>query len=306
MIDAFLKYAEVEQGLSLLTVSSYRTDLRQWERFMRADSPQGDFEPLLYTQADLRLWLASLSRDGLKPRSLRRKAQALKSFYHFLVRERGLRVNPAAELVTPRLPRELPVFIRPEETAMVLDGGYDASSFEAVRDRLIILMLYTTGMRSTELLELTDANVNVDAGELKVHGKRNKDRIIPFGEELGLMIREYRDIRNREVGTGSSTFFVRADGRPLYRKALYNIVHSALGRAGVHAERLSPHVMRHSFATDMLNAGADLNAVSSLMGHASLASTQVYTHITYRELKQNYSSAHPRAQKKGENYGCKH
>lgn len=306
MINAFLKYAEVEQGLSRLTVASYRTDLGQWERFMRADHPEGEFEPARYTQADLRLWLAALSRDGLKSRSIRRKAQALKSFYHFMVKEQGLRANPAVGLVSPRLPRQLPVFVRPEETAAVLGEDYDMTSFEAVRDHLILLMLYSTGMRSTELIELLDANVNVAAGELKVHGKRNKDRLIPFGDELKEMIDQYRDIRDRQVGSGTAAFFVRSDGRPLYRRALYTIVHNALEQGGAHAARLSPHVLRHSFATDMLNAGADLNAVSSLMGHASLASTQVYTHITYRELKQNYSSAHPRAQKKGENYGCKH
>ncbi len=164
-------------------------------------------------------------------------------------------------------------------------------------------MIYSTGLRCSEIQGLMDKDVDTARGELKVLGKRNKERIIPFGKELSDMITTYRKLRDGTVGsTCQNEFFVRESGEPLYRKLIYNVVHKALAGNTV-ASRQSPHVLRHSFATDMLNNGADLYAVQQLLGHQSLATTQVYTHITYRELKQNYQQAHPRALKKGGDYG---
>ena len=164
-------------------------------------------------------------------------------------------------------------------------------------------MIYSTGLRCSEIQGLMDKDVDTARGELKVLGKRNKERIIPFGKELSDMITTYRKLRDDTVGTTApNEFFVRESGEPLYRKLIYNVVHKALAGNTV-ASRQSPHVLRHSFATDMLNNGADLYAVQQLLGHQSLATTQVYTHITYRELKQNYQQAHPRALKKGGDYG---
>lgn len=171
--------------------------------------------------------------------------------------------------------------------------GVSPAEFEEVRDSLIILMLYSTGMRRAELMSLDDANVDTRAGELKVLGKRNKERMIPFGGELGEAIEAYRSLRSR-IGITSGPFFVRPDGEPLYPMLVERIVKRRL-EGKVHANRISPHVLRHSFATDMLNNGADLVAVQKLLGHKSLETTQIYTHITYRELKQNYQQAHPRA-----------
>ena len=157
-------------------------------------------------------------------------------------------------------------------------------------------MLYSTGMRAAELTGLRDTDVDLSARELKVLGKRNKERMIPFGEELAELIARYREARNSSFGR-CDTFFVLANGRPIYYKEVYRTVRAALEENGVHATRLSPHTLRHSFATDMLNNGSDLRAVQELLGHASLSTTQRYTHLTYRELKQNYQQAHPRAQK---------
>ena len=292
-------------GLAPLTVRAYGTDLRQWQRWMLGNAPESDFSPMSVTTDDLRLWVAHLVNQNDSPRTLRRKISAINTFYRFLVKYKGLSRNPAADIITAKTDKPLPVFIRSEELNSLLDTPYDTDDFIATRNHLILTLLYTTGMRSQELLDLLDRNVDCNAGELKVHGKRNKDRIIPFGEELSRMITHYRLLRDREIPVTSGHLIVRADGRQMYRKGLYNIVHNSLLGAGVHGSRLSPHAMRHSFATDMLNDGAELNAVSNLMGHSSLASTQVYTHLSYRDLKQIYATAHPRALKKGENYGSK-
>jgi integrase/recombinase XerC len=178
----------------------------------------------------------------------------------------------------------------------------DDTDETAARNTLIINMFYSTGIRCSELLTLRDADVDTSRRELKVLGKRNKERIVPFGDELARMITAYRSLRKNGPGPNNE-FFVRPDGKALYRKAIYNVVHNAMTEAGIHAARRSPHVLRHSFATDMLNNGAELNAVQQLLGHSSLGTTQIYTHVTLRELKHNYQLAHPRAQRKGGNYG---
>lgn len=265
----------------------------------------GEFAPMQYSTADLRLWMAHLSAEcSAKPRTLHRKRSALMAFYRYLMRVHGLEVNPAADLQPVRADKPLPVFVRTAEINEMLDRPDATDDFLTVRNHLILLMLYSTGLRSTELITLKNDNVDTAARELKVRGKRNKDRLVPFGAELAEAIEHYREVRRYHVDESAAEFFVMPSGIPMYRSALYKVVHQALADAGVHATRLSPHVLRHTFATDMLNSGADLNAVSRLMGHQSLASTQVYTHITYKDLQRNYQSAHPRAQqKKGENYG---
>lgn len=297
MIDDFLKYIENELRLSANTVAAYRRDLEQWHDYATRAGAR-PFTPADYNVNHLRLWIASLGAKGESARTTRRKVQALRSFYKYMMRRHGLKTNPAAELTLARAARELPVCIRPTETAAMLDAELDATSVKEVRDRLIIDMLYSTGIRCSELTTLRDDAVDTSAGELKVTGKRNKDRIIPFGPELNTLIVTYRRLRDADSPPADGTFFTRGDGRPLYRKMVYNIVHRAMEANGVHASRMSPHVLRHSFATDMLNGGADLNSVQQILGHASLATTQIYTHLSYRDLQHNYQLAHPRAQKK--------
>lgn len=297
LVNSFLTYIRCELNLSAYTVSSYKKDIEQWRDYSTGGHPER-FEPMDTAVSDLRLWVARLAATGHSTRTIRRKIQALRAFYRYLMRFHGLRSNPAADITLARPDKPLPVYIRPEETAAVLDEPVDTTDFTSVRDHLIVLMLYSTGIRCSELLTLRDANVRPEAGELKVLGKRNKERIIPFGTELSRMIDTYRTLCRDTVGTTPEHFFVRPDGSPLYRKLIYNVVHHTLdGRA--HAGRLSPHVLRHSMATDMLNNGARLTSIQQILGHQSLATTQVYTHITYRELKQNYQLAHPRALKKG-------
>lgn len=297
MIDAFLRHIATEQGLSANTVAAYRRDLLQWRDYA-TDSGHYDLRPETTSPSDLRQWIASLSRQGISQSSIKRKLQALRAFFRYMMQRHGLASNPAAMVISPKMPKRLPVYVRPEETAALIDVEVDPDDVIAVRDRLIINMFYSTGIRCSELIDLKDCNVDTVKGELKVHGKRNKDRIVPFGHDLGNMIQQYRTLRDSMTPPVGDSFFTRQSGEPLYRRLVYRLVHDSMDGT-VHAQRRSPHVLRHSFATDMLNAGADLTAVQQLLGHQSLTATQIYTHISYRELKQNYQLAHPRAQKKG-------
>ena len=245
----------------------------------------------------------SLAETGMTLRSIRRKLSSLNALYRYLMRTQGHTNNPAADVPLARIPRNLPVYIRQDEMEEIIDSNSPASKkihkpdFTQERDSLIVLMLYSTGMRRAEIIGLADTAVDSIRHELKVLGKRNKERIIPFGKELADAIDAYRATRRRETGIDRpDTFFIRADGSPLYPMLVERIVKEAL-TGHTHATRLTPHTLRHSFATDMLNNGADLSGLQKLLGHASLETTQVYTHITYRELKQNYKLAHPRAQK---------
>ncbi|MCC8070315.1 MAG: tyrosine-type recombinase/integrase [Bacteroidales bacterium] len=298
MIESFLQYLQTELNYSANTVSAYRCDLMQWQRYATQDGHY-PLMPEQTTVSDLRQWVVyQVKVCGVSSRSIRRKIQSLRSFFHYMMEQHGMTTNPAAELKLARPDKVLPVFVRSEEMREMLDSEVDGDDFDQVRNHLILEMLYATGMRCSELLGLSDNDINLYRNELKVTGKRNKQRVIPFTETLAAMIKEYVELRDRVVDGPRQAFFVRRNGAALYRTLVYNIVHRAM-EGMVHASRLSPHVMRHSFATDMLNNGADLKAVQQLLGHASLATTQVYTHITYRELKQNYQLAHPRAQKKG-------
>lgn len=297
MIDRFLSYIRFEKCLSENTAEAYGRDLRLWAGYLGEECGVTDLSAATVSQ--VRSWVSLLSRRGASPLTLRRKVQSLRAFYRWMMKYCGLPSNPAADVPLMRKPQRLPSNIKPAETAALFDAPLDSTDFIEVRDRLIVLMFYTTGIRCSELLDLTDGAVNTASAELKVLGKRNKERIIPFGEELTQLIDTYRSLRASSTAASSSPrapFFVRPDGRPMYRKAIYNVVHATL--EGTHASRLSPHTLRHSFATDMLNCGADLNAVQQLLGHASLATTQIYTHITFSDLQHNYKLAHPRAKRK--------
>ena len=327
LIKSFLTYIRCELNLSVHTVLSYSVDLRQFREFLDPDGSEETFDALSVTASDIRQWLLSLAEKGIAMRSIRRKLTAVSSFYQFLLRKRLIDGNPASEVEVAKIPKPLPVSLRPREVNEIIaedlygkiparDGKSTAGQladsaaetekspresrgFEQERDALIFLMLYSTGMRRGELIGLEDRHVDTVRGELKVLGKRNKERIIPFGEELRQMITHYRQLRDNLVPDGGSgAFFVRESGDPLYYGLVYKVVRTTLDAADVKASRRSPHTLRHSFATDMLNNGADLAAVQKLLGHASLATTQRYTHLSYRELKKNYQLAHPRALKK--------
>ncbi len=303
LIESFLTYLRCELNYSALTVLSYRTDILQLAGYITGGFPDR-FRPESCTAADLRQWALHLAEKGLTHRAIRRKMSAVSTLYRYMMRTQGYPDNPALDVQLAKTTPPLPVYIRQNEMEEILDSppGHTSSRtpdhFTVLRDRLIVLMFYTTGIRRAELIGLLDADVDTRRCELKVLGKRNKERIIPFGEELAEAIDDYREARLYRTGLKSPrTFFTRPDGAPLYPSLVDNVVKKALTGHTL-ASRQSPHTLRHSFATDMLNNGADLRSVQQLLGHRSLATTQVYTHITYRELKNNYQLAHPRAQKK--------
>ena len=304
LINSFLTYLRCELNYSAHTVLSYSRDISQFADFITGGDIDS-FDAVSCRSNDVRAWVLQLSEEGISHRSIRRKVSALSSFFRYLMRRGLTKENPASDVALARPEQKLPVFIRPAEIEEILDThdsfastrtGIGSPDFEEIRNDLIVLMLYSTGIRLAEIISLLDENVDTSRRELKVLGKRNKERIIPFGEELRQAIESYRRARSRCLGsqTPPEDFFVRPDGTPLYPMLVQRVVKEAL-TGHSNAARLSPHTLRHSFATDMLNNGAELTAVQQLMGHASLATTQMYTHITFRELLKNYRLAHPRA-----------
>lgn len=290
--QSFITYIRCELALSAHTVLSYTYDLRQWDAFACATLGD-DYDVTTITSNDLRLWIAHLAASGVSQRSIRRKIQTLRALFTFMMKRRGVAVNPAAELTPARLPKPLPRVVAPADTERALSVHVDPSNFVEVRDHLIVDMLYSTGMRASELVGLRDVDVNNSAMELKVLGKRNKQRVIPYGSNIANQIALYR--RLRPVPCDDS-FFVREDSKPIKYQHVNAIVKQAFAELPSHP---TPHCLRHSCATDMLNDGAGLTAVKELLGHSSLATTQIYTHLSYSELKHNYELAHPRAKMKG-------
>ena len=298
-VERFLQYLLLERNLSRRTVELYRRDLEQWSAFATVGGGELDLPSV--TANDVRAWLMDRASRGEKPATLRLHLQALRALYRYLLRQGVVDVNPAAIVELAKLPKPLPTFVRAGTVDTVLDADIDEQDFTQVRDRLIVMLLYETGIRLSELIGLQDAAVDAAKGELKVHGKRDKDRIVPFGSELAAAVEHYRTLR-ASVVPECGNLLVTARGKALYPSLVYHVVHNALAAAGG-TGKLSPHVLRHTFASVMLNNGAELNNVKDLLGHESLAATQVYTHVTLRELQHNYELAHPRALKKGGYYG---
>lgn len=294
-IDRFIHHLTANLNYSVLTADAYRRDCLSMARYL-TDGDIARFDPMSVTDSDIRAWIASMSASGISRRSLRRKLQSIRALYRYLMTIGTTLLNPAMQVIIAKPSDPLPTFIRTDETNDWLDTQVDSGIFADLRDRLIILMLYSTGMRRAELVGLLDRNIDINRRELKVLGKRNKERVIPFGNELAEAIAEYRRAKEENGLDYVDTFFVRDGGLPLYAAAVNNIVRKRL-RGSVSASKVSPHVLRHSFATDMLNGGADLTSVQQILGHSSLETTQIYTHISPRELKQNYQLAHPRAKK---------
>lgn len=299
LVSRYLTYLRCELNYSAHTVSAYSHDIQQFADFCCGGAIDNTFDPTTVTNSDVREWIAERSQQGESRRTLRRKVQSLRSLFKYLMLIGEIDRNPATDVAIARPTVNLPTFIRSEEINHLLDSEYDTTNLIECRDRLMVTLLYSTGMRRAELISLLNSNVDTARGELKVLGKRNKERVIPFGAELSKMVEHYRALR-REAGIANAPHLLtRPSGEPLYPKLVNNVVTKTLNDANIHASKRSPHVLRHTFATDMLNNGADLNAVQQLLGHTSLSTTQIYTHISYRELKQNYQLAHPRAQKKG-------
>lgn len=303
LVESFIKYIRYELNRSAHTVLSYRRDINQFIEYC-TNSDVEEFKPELVTSVDVRGWMVKLSKGGVGSRSIRRKVQSLRALYRYLIKQGMVVEDPTMDIEMAKVKRVLPSYVKPDVMDVVLGVVFDKSDFESVRDNLMLLMLYTTGMRRAELISLLDKDVDTTVKELKVMGKRSKSRIIPFGDELSDAISQYREVKDMVIGGDTERFFTRISGEPLYPSLVYNVVHSKLAAVDA-ASKMSPHVLRHSFASSLLNNGAELNSVKELLGHQSLVATQVYTHVTFSELKENYKQAHPRATKKGGYYGSK-
>lgn len=292
LIEAFLDYLRLERNYSEKTVVSYGTDLKEFEGYLeKTEAGLG----LAKVHADnVRNWISDLMDKGRAATSVNRKLSSLRSFYRFLLRKKLITVNPMLKVVGPKKKKPLPSFVREKDMDRLLDGLSFEEGFEGCRDRTILEMFYATGMRLSELIGLDEADVDFSLKLVKVTGKRNKQRLIPFGNELAEDLLIYNKVRNEAFPDGAEAFFVRKDGKRMYPMQVYRLVKRNLSRV-VTLKKRSPHVLRHTFATAMLNDNAELRAVQELLGHESLATTEVYTHTTFEELKKVYELAHPRA-----------
>lgn len=290
--ESFLEYLELEKNYSDKTVVGYESDLREFEEYLKGVSEDLD---LLAVDADLvRGWVVSLMDRGFASTSVNRKLSSLRSFYRYLLKRGYVTVDPVAKVQGPKAKKPLPVFVKETDMDRLLDQTDFGSGFEGVRDRLIIEMFYLTGMRRSELVNLKDGDVDFSACVIKVTGKRNKQRLIPFAEQLKEDLLLYLSLRNEICAGACEAFFVRKDGRMLTPVAVYLLVKRNLAKV-VTLKKKSPHVLRHSFATSMLNHDAEIEAVKELLGHENLMATEIYTHTTFEELKKVYEQAHPRA-----------
>ena len=292
LTDSFLDYLQYERNYSEETIKSYREDLRQFEEFARGEI--GDSAPSEVKAELVREWIVSLMDRGYTSTSINRKLSSLRSFYKFLLRKGEVAVNPLQKITGPKNKKPLPAFLRESDMDRLLDEVDFGEGFKGRRDHMIIEMFYATGVRLSELIGLDNKDVDFSSSLIKVTGKRNKQRLIPFGEELKIAMTEYVDVRNEAVPVRTDAFFVRENGERLSRSIVENLVKRNLSKV-VTLKKRSPHVLRHTFATTVLNHDAELGAIKELLGHESLATTEVYTHTTFEELKKVYNQAHPRA-----------
>jgi integrase/recombinase XerC len=291
-IERFIRYLQFEKRFSPNTVIAYKKDLYQFSEFIKSIEP----DLISITHQQVRTGIVSLMDNGIEPKSINRKISSLRSFYKFLQREGLINSSPMLHVKAPKIPKRLPVVITEQKMDSLLDADTVFSDdFEGYRNRLILELLYGTGMRLSELVGLSNEDVNIYENQIKVLGKRNKERIIPISKVLASLIADYQVLKNnKDFNIKSSSLIVTNDGKAVYPKFIYRVVHSILSFISTQ-DKKSPHILRHSFATTLLNRGADLNAIKELLGHSSLAATQVYTHNSVEKLKSIYKQAHPKA-----------
>ena len=291
-IEQFLNYLLAEKGYSQATVLTYRTSLTDLWRFCQRTDEQLTWEGL--DKDVLRRWMAEDMEQGVSARTVNRKMSSVRSLYRYLLRMERVIVDPTATLKNPKAEKRLPSFVKQQDMDRLFDEVEFGEGYEAERNRLILLTFYSTGIRLSELLGLKVSDVDLGAKELKVLGKRNKQRIVPFGEELATAFSAFFQLRAETVVQDFGRIFLRTDGKPMPAAEVQAVVKRYLSCV-TNQQKRSPHVLRHTYATVMLNNGADLEAVKELLGHESVSTTEVYTHTTFAELKKAYEKAHPRA-----------
>lgn len=287
----FLEYLKSEKRYSKHTLTSYRTDLNQFTEYLKNTFELTELSEVKSTY--VRSWVVDMMDSGKSPRTVNRKITTLKSLYKFMLREGMVSENPMAKVQSPKVEKKLPEYIPGSDMEKLVDYPVFEDDYEGIRDKLILEMFYSTGMRLSELVSLKEIDVDTTQGNIKVLGKRNKERIIPMQGKLIDLIEKYRNAKTG-ITSKSDSFFLTLKGEKLYEKLVYRTVNKYLSKVTT-INKKSPHVLRHTFATHMLNNGADLNAIKELLGHANLSATQVYTHNSIEKLKRIYKQAHPKA-----------
>ncbi len=291
-LKAFIEYLQFEKKYSQHTIIAYQRDLERFQKFNKEVFETTDIVEVNYSQ--IRSWIISLSESGISNRSINRKISSLNSFYKFLLKVESLAKNPLSKHKALKTSKKIQVPFSVSEVEAVLDDFIFDSSFEGFRDKLIIELFYTTGIRRIELVQLKMVDVDIANKTLKVLGKRNKERLLPLLDSVIESIKAYVAKRQAlEKIINTETFFLTKKGDKIYENLVYRIINEYFSKASTKIKK-SPHILRHSFATHLLNQGANLNAVKELLGHSSLAATQVYTHNSIAELKKVYDKSHPR------------
>jgi integrase/recombinase XerC len=292
-VQSFIQYLQFEKRYSQHTIISYQTDLDQFFAFLVSQYDS----PLLaaITPGFVRSWLAEMRNDDLTPKSLNRKISSLKSFFKYQMKVGEVKQSPMTTIISPKVGKRLPSFVSEIDMGTLQHHVEFPDTWKGQTDRLLLDLLYATGMRLSELIGLKESQLDVANGQVKVLGKGNKERIIPVSKELANQLASYiHDKKAHFSNLSFSSLFVNEKGKPLYPKYVYNVVKANLSLVTT-LQKKSPHVLRHTFATHLTNNGADLNAVKELLGHSSLAATQIYTHNTIGKLKEVYKKAHPKA-----------
>ena len=292
MVNQFLAYLSYERNRSLATVSSYRKDLEAFQKFVQAQDSTLSWADV---DADLvRDWMAEMMNEGQRATSINRRLSALRSFYRFALARNLVKSDPVQGVIGPKKDKPLPQFLKEKEMDELLQEDFWTDCYEDVRDRMIIMTFYETGIRLAELMNLCDGDVDFMSGQLKVTGKRNKQRLIPFGAELSQALQHYMGVRDAQAVRHSAALFLANDGQQMTADAIRYRVKKYLSLVSTLKKR-TPHVLRHTFATAMLNHKAGIESVKKLLGHESLSTTEIYTHTTFEQLKREYLNAHPRA-----------
>ncbi|NNC49203.1 MAG: tyrosine-type recombinase/integrase [Flaviramulus sp.] len=293
--QSFKDYLFLEKNYSVLTVNAYQNDLEDFLKFVTNEYETSSINKVNYSQ--IRSWIVSLVEAGLSNRSINRKISALNTYYKFLLKIGEIKLNPLAKHRALKTSKKIQVPFSQSEIEMVLDDLNFGEDFESIRNKLIIELFYSTGIRRIELVQLRINSIDLDSKKLKVIGKRNKERIVPLLKSVAQTTIKYLAIRSKlECISDSDSLFLTKKGVKIYETLVYRIINDYFSLASSKVKR-SPHILRHSFATHLLNQGADLNAVKELLGHSSLAATQVYTHNSIAELKKVHIGAHPRSKK---------
>lgn len=294
LIESFLEYLSLEKKYSIHTIAAYKTDLNSFKTFLSKECNQEDLIAVHYPL--IRNWVVSLVNQNVSNRTINRKISTLKTFYKFLQKSEQIEVNPLSKHKALKTAKKVQVPFSSKEINAVINNISEKDEFTTVRNRLIVELFYSTGIRRAELINIKEKNISYSNGEIKILGKRNKERLVPILKSVKQTLNQYKVLK-KEITLASDYLFITNKGNKIYESLVYRVINSYFSNVSSKVKK-SPHILRHSFATHLLNEGAGLNSVKELLGHSSLASTQVYTHNSLEVIKKVYNQAHPRSTQK--------